>query len=101
MERKRAWDRRQGCLRTHCVPPAIAEQCGVRDPGLTLAKVKHEVQAALVEPECGVVHLVLMRHVVNEATGGKCPDGQLNLEPEGEQELSARDRGGQLLVSSP
>lgn len=81
------------------MPFAIAEQCRMRDLGPALAKVKHEVEAALVELECGIVHLVLMCHVVNKATGGKCPDVQLNLEPEREQEVSARDQEGQLPIS--
>lgn len=38
-----------------------------------------------MELEDSIVHLVLMSHVVNEATGGKGPDAQLNLEPGGEQ----------------
>lgn len=76
---------------TYGVPLAVAEQGRVRDLGSALAKVKHEVQTALVELEHGVVHLVLMSHVVNEPTGGKCPDVQLHLEPEGEQDLSTRN----------
>lgn len=96
---EKIWDRRQGFPRTYCVPFAIAEQCRMRDLGPALAKVKHEVEAALVELEYGIVHLVLMCHVVNKATGGKCPDVQLNLKPEREQEVSARDQEGQLPVS--
>lgn len=80
------------------MPLAITEQGRVGDLGSALAEVKHEVQVALVELECGIVHLVLMSHVVNEATGGKCPDVQLHLEPEGGQELSTSDQEGQLPV---
>lgn len=82
--REKIWDRRQGLPRTYCVPLAIAEQCRMRDLGPALAKVKHEVEAALVELQYGIVHLVLMCHVVNKTTGGQCPDVQLNLEPERE-----------------
>lgn len=96
--RENFWDRRQGLPSTYCVPLAITEQRGVRDLGPALAKVKHEVEAALLELEDSIVHLVLMSHVVNEATGGECPDVQLNLEPEREQEVSARDQDGWLSV---
>jgi hypothetical protein len=72
------------------VPLAIVEQGRVRDPGSALPKVKHEMQAAVVELECGIVHLVLMSHEVNETTGGKGPDAQLNPEPGEEQTLSTK-----------
>lgn len=81
------------------MPLAVTEQRRVRDLGPALAKIKQELQMAVVELERGVVHLVLVSHIVDEATGGKCPDGQLNLEPKGEQELSTGDLEGQLLVS--
>lgn len=66
------------------------------DLGSAPAEVKHEVQAAILELECGVVHLVLMSHVVNEAAGGKRPDPQLHLEPEGGQQLGTSGQEGQL-----
>lgn len=77
------------------MPLAITEQGRVGDLGSALAEVKREVQAAPVELECGEIHLVLMGHVVNEATGGKGPDAQLHLEPEGGQELSTSHQDGQ------
>lgn len=80
------------------MPLAITEQGRVGDLGPALAEIKHEVQAALLELERGVVHLVLMSHIVNEATGGKCPNAQLHLEPEGGQGLNTGDREGQLPV---
>lgn len=78
------------------MPLAITQQGRVGDLGSALAEVKHEVQVAVLELECGVVHLVLMSHVVNKATGGKRPDPQLYLEPEGGQHLSTSDQEGQL-----
>lgn len=95
---KKIWDRRQGLPRTYCVPFAITEQRRMRDLGPALAKVKHEVEAALMELERGIIHLVLICHVINKATGGKCPNVQLNLEPEREQEVRARDQEDQLPV---
>lgn len=56
------------------MPLAITEQRRVRDLGSSFPKVKHEVEVAPVQLECGIIHLVLMSHVVNQPTGGKCSD---------------------------
>lgn len=61
-------------LRAYRVPLAITEQRRVRDFCPALPKIEHEVEAAPVQLERGVVNLVLMSHVVNQATGGERSD---------------------------
>lgn len=61
-------------LGAYRVPLAITEQRRVRDLCPSFPKVKHEVEAAPMQLERGVIHLVLVGHVVNQPTGGKCPD---------------------------
>lgn len=61
-------------LRSYRVPLAIAEQCRVGDLCSAFAKVKHEVETAPMQLEHGVVCLVLMSHVVNQAAGGERAD---------------------------
>ena len=56
------------------MPLAITEQCRVRDLCPSFPEIKHEVEVAPVQLECSVIHLVLVSHVVNQTTGGKCSD---------------------------
>lgn len=61
-------------LKAYRVPLAITEQHRVRDLCPAFPKIKQEVEVAPVQLECGVVHLVLVSHVVNQTTGGKRSD---------------------------
>lgn len=65
-------------LTAYRVPHAITEQCRVRDLCSAFPEIKHEVEAALVQLEHGIIHLVLVSHVVNQTVGGKCSDTKLN-----------------------
>lgn len=60
--------------RAYRVPLAIIDQRGVRDLCSALPEVKHEVEVAPMQLKCGIIHLVLMSHVVNQAAGGECSD---------------------------
>lgn len=65
-------------LTAYRVPRAIAEQRRMRDLCSALPEIKREVEAALMQLEHGIIHLVLVSHVVNQTTGGKCSDTKLN-----------------------
>lgn len=52
-------------LRAYRVPLAITDRCRVGDLSSAFSKIKHEVKVAPMQLECGIIHLVLVSHVVN------------------------------------
>lgn len=60
------------------MPLAITEQRRVRDHCPSFPKIKQEVEVAPVQLERGIIHLVLVSHVVNQTIGGKCSEAELN-----------------------